>query len=303
MPESVSCNLCGSLDTKRLKSHSKMFRLPEGFHIVSCKKCGLRYLSPRPTPEEYAAHYAGAPHYSPDSYQDRIKGRTSFYEERLNEFEAMGLKPGTILEVGCATGHFLNTARQRGWKPTGIEISTAMADYGREKFHLNIININDIREANFDEGQFDVVYASNVLEHLPDPISFLSEVNRILKPEGIIFAEVPNQFRHLREMIKVMAYVFLPENIAHRMLPLPHDSIHHCYFFSPSALEKMLTKSGFETISLSSYTPAYFRERFPLRRWGGLLLFRLLDNISNAARRGLLIKVFARKKSHKSDKR
>lgn len=207
-------------------------------------------------------HYSDTAHYQPEDYVERIEGRASFYNRRLDEFEAMGLKPGSILEVGCTTGHFLSHARLRSWNPMGLEISPTMAKYGREKLNLEIVISDDIKKAGFSDQQFDVVYASNVLEHILDQTSFLFEVKRILKPKGTVFIEVPNQFRHLREVLKLLMYVFLSENYANKILPFPFDSIHHCYFFTPNTLKKILGKTGYKSLSISTYTPEYFRKEF-----------------------------------------
>ena len=295
MSEYVVCNLCGFDDVKKKPFHSKMLRLPQGFHVVSCRKCGLRYLSPRPTAEEYIEHYSVVSHYQPESYLSRMSRQISFFNRRLDEIEALGLNPGAILEVGCAAGIFLHTANMRGWKPIGLEISPSLAQYARDHFNLNVLNIDDVRKANFKDEQFDLIYASNIIEHLTDPKAFLQEAYRVLKPKGILFVEVPNQFRHLREKIKIFFYVLFPRNFVDKLLPPPIDSLHHCYFFSPKTIEKVIRKSCFEILSISTYTPDYFRDKSILKRWGGMFSYKVIDNVSIIFKRGLCIKVFANK--------
>lgn len=291
--EHIPCNLCGSEDKDERAHLSHMLRLPDGVHVVRCKKCHLYYLSPRPTSEAYKKHYTNTYQYQPESYLGRIKNQEVFFSQRLDEIEAFGLKRGNVLEVGCATGNFLYQAKLRNWHCIGTEISLNLAEYARNHFNLDVFINDDIRDLNFNDDQFDLVYASNIVEHLSDPSSFFIEVNRIIKPNGVLFIEVPNQFRHLREKMKSLAYSVLPEKIADNLLPPPIDSLHHCYFFSSKTMEAMLRKSGFDILSLSTYTPDYFRTPDNLKRWGGMLIFNIIDSISVFVKRGLCIKVYA----------
>lgn len=59
-----------------------------------------------------------------------------------------------------------------------------------------IIRMNDGR-IPYGDGEFDVVFSDNVLEHLPDPSSTLREVRRVLKPGGVFLAKTPNKWHYM----------------------------------------------------------------------------------------------------------
>ena len=72
-----------------------------------------------------------------------------------------------------------------------MDISKAAAEFGREKFGLNI-QVGVLEDNDFSNGYFDVVVMWHLLEHLPKPFDSLKEVNRLLKIGGVIGLEVPN---------------------------------------------------------------------------------------------------------------
>ncbi len=87
----------------------------------------------------------------------------------------MGLTKGKILEIGCATGDFLDVAAFLGYDCYGIEISEWAASIAKEKGH-NVINI-DISSLNINlnfNEDFDAIFMLDVLEHLAYP-------NRVIK--------------------------------------------------------------------------------------------------------------------------
>ena len=64
-------------------------------------------------------------------------------------------------------------------------------------FGLNLVkNKIPILEKNLNEikEKFDIITAHQVLEHVENPMKFMSQVLRILKPGGILYFEIPNHF-------------------------------------------------------------------------------------------------------------
>ena len=96
-----------------------------------------------------------------------------------------------ILDVACGTGSILRHLKTRGYEHLyGTEISNicvkrlTACDIGMVKSVLPKIEYND--------NMFDVVIASQILEHIIDRHAFLQEIHRILKPGGCCFLFVPN---------------------------------------------------------------------------------------------------------------
>jgi 2-polyprenyl-3-methyl-5-hydroxy-6-metoxy-1,4-benzoquinol methylase len=90
--------------------------------------------------------------------------------------------------VGCGPGVFYRPWQESNVLWTGIDINPYWKEFG-EKNQIPISNYS-IDSLN---GQYDVVMAYQVIEHIEDPISFMESIIARLKPGGIIHLELPNQ--------------------------------------------------------------------------------------------------------------
>jgi SAM-dependent methyltransferase len=81
-------------------------------------------------------------------------------------------------------------AKALGWKVTGIEVDEAAAAKARRYTHE--IHVGDVLTARYASAAFDVVTASHVLEHLPDPVAAIHRMLDWLAPDGLLIVEVPN---------------------------------------------------------------------------------------------------------------
>jgi 2-polyprenyl-3-methyl-5-hydroxy-6-metoxy-1,4-benzoquinol methylase len=142
----------------------------------------------------------------------------------------------SVLDTGCATGSLLAFLRERGWAVKGTEISPA-AEYACNVRRLDVRNI-PLEEIAFSSGSFDAVLASNLIEHLNDPLSFLKEANRILKDDGQIFITTPN-------ISGLQAYLY-----GGKWRSAIFD---HLYLFSKRTLKKMLKKADFKVEKVSTW--------------------------------------------------
>lgn len=97
-----------------------------------------------------------------------------------------------ILDVGCASGYFGKKLEKKGAKVTGID-SSAQAIYLAKKFITNalVVDLNEIK-IPLKSNSFDMILASEVLEHLINPLGTLKELYRILKPKGAYIVTTPN---------------------------------------------------------------------------------------------------------------
>lgn len=100
-------------------------------------------------------------------------------------------EPGRVLDIGCGTGNFLYTIRERGWETYGVELNTAAAELGRRSAGLDIFPGNVI-DAHYPDNYFDYIRSNHSFEHIANPNEVLDEIYRILKPDGKLMIGVPN---------------------------------------------------------------------------------------------------------------
>lgn len=99
-------------------------------------------------------------------------------------------KQGRLLEVGCGLGGFLNLAQQH-FEVFGIDISAYAIERLRPKYGEHVSRM-DLERDQLAVGQFDVVAAFNILEHLFRPEIALEQIYQNLADNGILFGSVPN---------------------------------------------------------------------------------------------------------------
>lgn len=138
----------------------------------------------------------------------------------------------TALELGCATGRFLETLRRRGWEASGVDLVEAPVRQARTRGFD--VHLGDLRSAAFAEARFDDVFAWMVIEHLPDPAETLAEIYRIQRPGGWLCFSIPNFASPERRIFgKHWKGYDLPRHLQH---------------FTPGRIRRLLTSSGYEQI-------------------------------------------------------
>ncbi|MDA2931662.1 class I SAM-dependent methyltransferase [Nitrospinae bacterium AH-259-F20] len=230
LAEDVPCYLCEA------KDHEEELFFRDGFRFVRCKRCGLIYINPRVKDQVIPSLYNDE-RYNFMARELLLKSakyrQERLYRERLRYIAAYRPTPGTLLEVGSANGHFLDSARALGWNVTGVEINRFGCEYARDALGLDNIHNCDLLDANFPSEAFDVVVMWDVLEHLPRPMATLCEVWRVLKLGGMVFIYVPN-FDSVEVLFLSVHAPFFQGEL-------------HILYFTPATLQKMVEKASFVT--------------------------------------------------------
>ena len=190
----TACNLCGCRDAITVAETDRRLKT---LHSIACTQCGLIRTNPMPTPEELAEYYTTA--YRAD-YQLAFAGgppRHHLVRSRRDAvFRANLLAPklkdgARLLDFGSGSGEFLDEARKRGCTVIGVEPGRDYAEYSRTHYGVEVLDEAEDPD-RFPAGHFDVVSTNHVLEHLRNPAETMERLARWLKPDGILFAAVPN---------------------------------------------------------------------------------------------------------------
>jgi SAM-dependent methyltransferase len=224
--EEVVCPLC--------KASSGIPIHREGsFQMVKCPSCQFIYLNPRPTNEalhEFYQQYLPEEEPSIESWQKMMELVFKRASHLLQRFKVKG----RLMDVGTGFGFFLSEMKKRGWEVTGVEISQRGVNYARDRLAVNVYP-GPLERAGLPEGHFDAVTAFYVVEHLPDPITFLRECYRILKPGGLLLLRYPHT-TPIKNLLRLLG-------IENRLYDLPA----HLSDFSPETIQSLLERVGFDS--------------------------------------------------------
>ncbi|OQY40057.1 MAG: hypothetical protein B6229_02605 [Spirochaetaceae bacterium 4572_7] len=133
-----------------------------------------------------------------------------------------------VLDIGCATGLFLDHMKGLGWDTYGVEVCSSAAEYGNRVRNLNIFT-GTLAQADFPDNMFDVVHLSHVIEHINDPNSFLENIVRVLKPGGVLYCVTPNISGLQSHIFKERWRSVIPD---------------HMILYSVKTLKQLLVKHG-----------------------------------------------------------
>jgi 2-polyprenyl-3-methyl-5-hydroxy-6-metoxy-1,4-benzoquinol methylase len=225
-----------------------------GHDIIDCFACGFRHALP--LPDAVALERAYRENYyaveKPDFIARAGDDQAWFalaQNDRLELFEKL-LPPSRrkILDIGCGPGFFLKTAMTRGWDAHGIEPSRQAAAHARE---LGVTMTEGFFGAETAQhlGRFDAINLTNVLEHVPDPISLLTQAVKLVDSGGIVCVCVPNDYS--------------PFQIAARSVAQTGDwwlaPPHHLNYFDFESLAALMTRLG---LSVTERTTTFPMEAF-----------------------------------------
>jgi len=152
-------------------------------------------------------------------------------------------RPGErVLDLGCGAGRFVAALSGAGADPVGVEL----AEGALERARRNVPGA-DLRLVEADgslplgHGEIDLVWCSEVLEHVPDTVAFLTEARRVLKRGGRLLATVPDHGRLRRVLIA------LGRHEAH------YDPLgQHLRFYTRRSLALALRATGFADVRIES---------------------------------------------------
>jgi SAM-dependent methyltransferase len=155
------------------------------------------------------------------------------------------------LDVGCGDGSTCGAwLAERAASYVGVDVSPAAVDAARAA-GLTAHVVDDASELPFEDASFEVVTCLEVFEHLFAPQLAAAEIRRVLRPNGVVVATVPNA-AYWRRRLDLFALG--------RLNPLgDQDSVDapwrdpHLRFFNRSALRRMLERSGFVEVRVSGH--------------------------------------------------
>ncbi len=214
------CFLCGGRACRRLMRKS-------GYQLVVCRRCGLVYQNPCISDH---ARRQGWNQVRLDGtsflehYQAGEAWRRELARRRLDRLAGLGYAKGRLLDVGCASGIFLDEARRRGFQVAGVDSSPLLVDFGRRTYGLDIWE-GDFLEVDGLQPGWSVITVFDTFCYQSRPRDFLDKAYRLLRPGGMLW---------------------LTASYANIGLCLFHEPVPFNFYVTPRTMDRFLGETGFE---------------------------------------------------------
>lgn len=146
-----------------------------------------------------------------------------------------------LLDLGCGVKPFKPYYDTIAKKSIGIDV--AQSPHGTNAVDI----VYDGKIFPFKENEFDLVFCTEVMEHVPDPVLFLSEINRVMQMNGKLIMTTPF------------------------MVPL-HEEPYDFYRYTKYGIKELLTRSGFEVEQITPFADYFgvimaFQMQIYLKFW------------------------------------
>lgn len=249
------------------------------YEVIECARCGQLSTFPFPSPDALRALYDTGYYSGPAAARFRVGAaervvrffrwrRAAMLRRRMH-----GVRGRRVLDVGCGRGDTLAWLQRWGADVHGTQVSATAAQVARDLIGHDRIFVGELADAGYPDASFDCVTLWHVLEHVSDPLSLLKEIQRILRPDGLLYIEVPN------------AGGWAARRFRHHWLA--YDVPKHLFHFSPETLKALAGKAGLDWVhevhSSVEYSPVTLLQTL-LNVWlgGSSVLFRSLTTESDA---------------------
>lgn len=247
----VPCISCGTTIATPQPSWTETLFVPAPSQCVACQRCGLCFVWPQPDQTGfYEQDYYTRPDYP---MVGGLEAAAPHLVKRLDVLSRCLGHQGRFLDVGCSTGALVAAAAARGWQAKGVDVSRWATQQARS--HGLAVATGTLEPQHYPDATFDVVHSSHLLEHVPNPAAVLREMRRILKPDGLLSLEVPQETRSFQQ-------AFRRWRGDRPRYPSPH-----LFFFTTQTLTALLRASGFQTVQVRTrnfslagrrpFTPGY----------------------------------------------
>ncbi|MEK7463115.1 MAG: class I SAM-dependent methyltransferase [Patescibacteria group bacterium] len=218
--------------------------------IYKCFSCGIYFIDRDKLAIDFDRYYSGQC-LDNDYIEDEMGRRKAFNKALVVIKNIQREKNIKLLDIGCGPGFFLAEAQKNGFEVYGLEPSLEGCGFARKNLKLkNIVCGSAINlDGNF-HGNFDVISAFDVIEHVLDPIQFLKNINKKLNPEGLVVITTPLIDSLFAKLLGNKWYALIPS---------------HLTYFTGNSFEDICESLGF-VIIYKRYHTKYLSLNYLIRR-------------------------------------
>jgi 2-polyprenyl-3-methyl-5-hydroxy-6-metoxy-1,4-benzoquinol methylase len=229
------CPVCKATEFRKFLTCRDHFLSSEDFTIVQCVACEFKFVNPRPEDSLLSKYYKSEDYISHSNTKKGLVNRIYHYVRARNHHSKYkhirAFKPlGNILDIGCATGEFLDYFRKNGWEVSGIEPDENARNYAINTYGLAVYPENEL--ASLPDQKYDVITLWHVLEHVPMLAERIKELYRLLEQDGLLVIAVPNSDSY--------------DATDYGEFWAGYDVPRHLYHFNRKTLLQLMNSHGFE---------------------------------------------------------
>ena len=161
------------------------------YSLLKCEDCDLIFQEYIPSPKFMSQLYGN---WTSDIIKSPQQYRLSYYsiysQDILQILAYLGKPPANlkVLDFGMGWGRWALMAKAFGCEVYGVDLSDRCVEYAKAN------GINTIRWHDIPNYKFDFINTDQVFEHLAEPVSILTQLERSLQTDGVIKICVPNSF-------------------------------------------------------------------------------------------------------------
>jgi SAM-dependent methyltransferase len=265
--EDVPCPFCGSKERHVHERFGQRLR----FTYQRCDGCGLVYQAPRPRYDEdflrsaYGDYFTWSEDFRPgDPVNHAVQAN---WEELVREMVEFDPLRTAVLDVGSCMGSFLLAARPLWKRAVGLEISEKMRSFVEREIGVPVF-ATPFERFRTDE-RFSCIHMSHVIEHVPDPSSWLAKARELLVEGGLLAIAVPN----MDSMDRRLKLALKNAGLRRGEWTDPSRTPDHLFEPTVPSMLRFLDAHGFDVVSHYTYSRSDETSRKP---WNRLYRRRLL---------------------------
>ena len=226
------CPICGAADSRYHR---------RGYY-VKCPECKVAFREQRESVTELGEYWQKE--FWTDEEIEKRKNREPVFRDAFKLLHHQKPAGGSVLDIGCGIGTFLAVCREGGWNVTGVEPSSIACEVASREYGLELIN-EPFSSAMFQGRKFDAIFAAQVLHHLPDPVAFAEDMDRVLADDGILMLRTPN-------LIPLELSLFLQRLLGREKEFFCGPAL---YTFHPDTLSLLFQRLGYREVTFVNSRP------------------------------------------------
>lgn len=239
-----TCPICGS--------GSKVVGKVSGVPVLTCTACAHSFTASFPpsqspssgsisteTEDSFTQRILEVPAHVASRMEELVNARVQRYEELLGTNGSI-----SVLEVGCGSGEYGRIYERKSHRYFGVDLDERVIESGQRRG----ANIRNVDVMDLVDESYDVIFLSQVLEHITRPTEFLRKLRSLLKSPGVLHLDVPNH----------LTLAGVPSRLRRGSGPRLGgiDYPHHCMSYTPKSLGTLLQSTGpWKEVDVFTATP------------------------------------------------